>query len=209
MNTLKWTIAAVALLSATFLLASNIAVTRYGAQSTQVLDSLPSAHACLVLGTNKRLSDGRHNLFYQYRMEAAAKVYLAGKCQKIVVSGANPTASYNEPEEMKRSLMEKGVPAAAIACDYAGSRTLDSVLRFKHIFGQSSGIVISQEFHNARAIYIAQHHALQLSGFNAQDVEAYQAFKTRVREIFSKGRAVLDVMVLGSEPRHYGEAIAL
>jgi SanA protein len=163
----------------------------------------------LVLGTSKFVTGGKENLFYSYRIAAASQAYAAGKCAKVVVSGDNRHRSYNEPQTMKKSLIEQGVPAGDIYCDYAGSRTLDSVVRFKHIFGQSSGIVISQEFHNARAIYIGRANGMNLTGFNAREVPAYDAFSTKLREIFSRIRAVADVELLHSEPKHYGEKIPL
>jgi SanA protein len=172
------------------------------------VDDLPVERACLVLGTAKFLVGGGENLFYSYRIAAARDAYAAGKCAKLVVSGDNRHKSYNEPQTMKKSLIEQGVPAGDIYCDYAGSRTLDSVVRFKHIFGQSSGIVISQEFHNVRAIYIGRANGIKLTGFNAQEVPTYNAFRTKLREVFSRVLAVLDVE-LHSEPRHYGEKIPL
>lgn len=194
---------------ALFLGATNLWVMGYGTSTTDSLAQLPAEYACLVLGTHKTVASGRKNLFYEYRMVAAAQVYQAGKCQKIVVSGAKPTPAYNEPEEMKHSLIALGVPESAIVCDGAGLRTLDSVLRFKRTFGQSSGIVISQAFHNARAIYLGAHHQLRLTGFNAQELAAHQALMTRIREVFSKARAVLDIWVFQSEAQDYGLPIAL
>lgn len=197
------------LLGLSFLVISNLWVSRYAQYSTSHLDALPTEPVCLVLGTNKTLANGQPNSFYQYRMEAAAQVYHAGKCQKFIVSGALPTAQYNEPDEMKSSLIALGVPAEIIHCDYAGIRTLDSVVRFQQIFGQSSGIVVSQEFHNARAIYIGQHHQINLTGFNAQEVSKYYTLKTRLREVLSKGLVVLDVLVFHTQPRHLGDKIPL
>lgn len=188
---------------------ANKIVIGYQSATTFELSDLPVVKACLVLGTAKYLADGRHNQFYSYRMAAAHLVYSAGKCTKIVVSGDNRTPNYNEPEQMKRSLVELGIPSADIYCDYAGGRTLDSVIRFKHIFGQSAGIVISQQFHNARAIYIGQAHAIDLVGFNAKDPDAFNGARTKIREVFSRLRAVLDVEFLNSKPRHLGAPVVI
>ena len=92
-----------------------------------------------------------------------------------MVSGDNRHANYSEPEEMKASLVSRGVPASDIYCDYAGGRTLDSVVRFKQIFAYAYGIVISQEFHNERAIYLAEHYGVKLEGFNAREVNVFNA----------------------------------
>jgi len=194
---------------ALFALYANLRILAYRQYTKDQAGDLPVERACLVLGTAKFLVGGGKNLFYSYRISAAAEAYAAGKCAKVVVSGDNRQQSYNEPLTMKKSLIEQGVPPGDIFCDYAGSRTLDSVVRFKHIFGQSSGIVISQEFHNARAIYIGRANGVNLTGLNARAVTAYNAFGTQLREVFSRIRAVIDVELLHSEPRHYGEKIPL
>lgn len=196
-------IAAIAVLYANLVVANNEKFTHAD------VDDLPKENACLVLGTSKYLSNGKLNLFYQYRMDAAVQAYTAGKCSKIVVSGDNRRNDYNEPEQMKQSLIKMHIPTEVIFCDYAGARTLDSVLRFKHVFGQSSGIVISQEFHNERAIYIGKNHDVNLTGFNAKEVDAYSGFRTKFREIFSRVRAVLDIKILHSKARHYGQPITI
>lgn len=198
-----------AVLAAAFAAYANLKVIGFEERSVGNVTALPVAKACLVLGTSKYLASGRENLFYKFRIEAARQVYEAGKCSVIVVSGDNRREDYNEPEDMRESLVEQGVPVDKIHCDYAGGRTLDSVVRFKHIFGQATGIVISQQFHNARAIYIGKANGINLTGFNAQEVGAYNAFRTKVREVFSRARAVADVEILHSEPRHYGEPIPL
>ena len=192
-----------------FVAYANLLVLSCRQYSESRVEKLPAERACLVLGTAKFLVGGGENLFYSYRIAAARDAYAAGKCAKLVVSGDNRHRSYNEPQTMKKSLIEQGVPADDIYCDYAGGRTLDSVVRFKHIFGQSSGIVISQEFHNVRAIYIGRANGIELTGFNAREVATYNAFRTKMREVFSRALAVLDVQLLHSEPRHYGEKIPL
>lgn len=191
-----------------YVLVANLVVVSYGSYTSADLDGVPAVHAALVLGTSRKLGDGRENGFYRRRMAAAAALYAHGKCRRLVVSGDNRTASYNEPEDMKADLIALGVPAEAIVCDYAGRRTLDSVVRFKEVFGQESGIVVSQRFHNERAVFIARHRGIALHGFNAEDVDAYNGFRTRVREVGSKAFAVLDVL-FGSQPRFLGERIAI
>jgi SanA protein len=188
---------------------ANMLIKSYREYTTQSVADLTPQYACLVLGTSKILANGYANLFYKYRIKAAAEVYSAGRCRKIIVSGDNRRSDYNEPEEMKASLISMGIPESDIHCDYAGGRTLDSVVRFNAIFGQGSGIVISQQFHNERAIYIARHRGINLYGYNAQEVDIYNALKTKIREVFSRMLAVLDVVVLNSQPRHYGEKIQI
>jgi len=191
-----------------YVLIANLVVASYGSYTSADLARVPAVHAALVLGTSRKLGDGRENGFYRRRMTAAASLYAHGKCRRLVVSGDNRTASYNEPEDMKSDLIDLGVPAEAIVCDYAGLRTLDSVVRFKEIFGQESGIVVSQRFHNERAVFLARHRGIELHGFNAEDVDAYNGLRTRIREVASKAFAVLDVL-LGSQPRFLGDRITI
>lgn len=187
---------------------ANYAVLSAPVVATQDISQLPSVKACLLLGTAQFVVRGQPNLFYQYRIEAAQRVYQAGKCSKIVVSGDNRTLDYNEPEAMKDSLMALGVPADALVADYAGRRTLDSVVRFKKVFGQQQGIVISQPFHTQRALYIAQQQGMALVGFNAQQVATHWGLKTYLREIGARTLAVWDA-ITGTQPALLGPPVAL
>ena len=110
---------------------------------------------------------------------------------------------------MRDDLLRLGVKEADIVCDFAGLRTLDSVIRFKKVFGQSSGIVISQQFHNSRAIYVAHHNGMDLIGYNAADVSRYSGIKTKLRELLSKVFCVLDVHILNTQPKHLGDPIRI
>jgi SanA protein len=109
---------------------------------------------------------------------------------------------------MKAELVKLGVPAEKIYLDYAGFRTYDSVYRLRDIFGQSSFTVISQEFHNRRAIYIAQELGLQAVGFNANDVDAYNGFKTQLREKFARVKVFIDLL-MNKKPKFLGEKIKI
>ena len=169
------------------------------------INQISPKYAALVLGTTKKLKDGRINQYYKFRIEAAWELYKNGKCSKIVVSGDNRFADYNEPLEMKNDLIQKGVVENDIICDYAGFRTLDSIIRFKEIFQQNTGIVVSQEFHNTRAIYIAHAHEIDLVGFNAKNVGTYFGLKTKIRELFSRALCVIDVNMINKKPKFLGQ----
>jgi SanA protein len=120
------------------------------------LASIPKRDVGLVLGCSRFLPDGRRNRFFDNRIRAASDLYRAGKIDYLVVSGDNHIRGYDEPTDMKESLIEAGVPPERIYCDYAGFRTMDSIVRARKIFGQTAITVISQEFHNQRAIFIAR-----------------------------------------------------
>lgn len=172
------------------------------------LEAVPAFDAALVLGTSKYTSQGRPNSYYASRIKAAADLYLSGKVRGLVVSGDNRTAAYNEPQRMKEDLMAAGVPAAHITCDYAGFRTLDSVVRMGAVFRMKNYLVVSQEFHVARALYIAEETGQEVYGFAAPDgATAMAKLKNRVREVFARAMAVIDVHFLERGPKFLGEPV--
>lgn len=148
----------------------------------------------LVLGTTKTLSNGYTNLYFTYRINATVKLFKSGKIDFVLVSGDNGNKGYNEPEDFKLALIKKGIPANKIFLDFAGFRTLDSVIRAKEIFGQKSITIISQKFHNERAIYLAGKNGIKAIGFNAKDVSKRSGLKTNIREYFARTKAFLDVI---------------
>jgi len=128
--------------------------------SYTTLENIEARDVGLVLGTGRSVNGRHENPFFTYRMEAAAALYHAGKIKHILVSGDNSSVNYNEPRDMRKKLMALGVPATAITMDFAGLRTLDSIVRAKKIFQQKKIIVISQAFHNYRALFIARYHGI-------------------------------------------------
>jgi SanA protein len=167
------------------------------------VEDVPARATALVFGTSPNTRYGE-NLFYKYRMEAVAALWKAGKVRHIIVSGDNSTEYYDESTAMKEALMRIGVPDSVITLDYAGFRTLDSVVRCKWVFGQSEIIVVSQEFQNERALFIAEHYGINAVGFNAKDVPNRYGFKTMLREYLARVNAVLDIYVLKTEPKFPG-----
>ena len=159
-------------------------------------------------GTSRTVRSGRPNAYFYNRVDAAAALYHAGKVEYLVISGDNGRKGYNEPQDMKEALVGRGVPAGAIYLDYAGFRTYDSVVRMEKIFGQESFTVISQEFHNRRAVYIAQALGLDAVGYNAADVAAYAGMKTRLREKLARVRMFMDLWT-GKTPKFLGEPVEI
>ncbi len=170
--------------------------------------ALPTTKVGLVFGTTDRVN-GRENLYFRYRIDAAVRVWKAAKVDTLIVSGDNLSPYYNEPEKMKQALVERGIPADRIVCDPRGLRTLDSVVRVKEIFGTNSILLISQRFQNERAIYLAKANGIEAYGFNARDVETQAGLKTRVREIGARVKMWLDVNFLHTRPGHLGKKIGL
>lgn len=128
-------------------------------------------------------------------------LWFIGICLAVVVF------FYNEPECMRRSLVALGVPDSIIYSDYAGFRTFDSMVRCKEVFGQDSVTVISQHWHNERALYIAQHAGLDAIAFNALDVQVKHAYlKNHIRELLAKVKVVMDV-TFHKQPKFLGEPV--
>src|SRR5882757_5199585 len=126
--------------------------------------SIPFNRVGLLLGTSK-LVNGRNNAFYDYRIKAAVDLLKANKIKYLVISGDNSRKEYDEPTSMRLDLIKAGIDSTVIYLDYAGFRTFDSVIRLKEIFGQDSVTIISQQFHNERAIYLAGREGLFAIGF--------------------------------------------
>ncbi len=170
---------------------------------------VPERRVGLVLGCPKQTAGGWSNPFFENRIEAAAELYHHGKIEYLVVSGDNHILGYDEPTDMKNALLDKGVPADRIFPDYAGRRTLDSVVRAKEIFDQDRITIISQRFHNERAIFLANHRGIDAIGFNAPEVALRYSLKTRCREQFAKVKAVLDIYLFRKQPHFLGQKIVI
>ena len=198
----------VVLLSAVIaIVVPHLVISGYGRYCFDRLDKTPPVYCAILLGTAKYLRGGRENLYYTYRIEAAKRLYDSGGCRKIIVSGDNGTRQYNEPRTMRKDLIKAGVRKEDIICDYAGFRTLDSIIRFKKVFGRERGVVISQKFHNERAVYIGRAYGIELYGYNAPDVGLRSGLKIRLREILSRVMCLLDVELLHTKPRFLGKKI--
>ena len=160
----------------------------------------------LVLGTSKWLKGRKPNRYYAARIEAAATLWKMGKVRKLLVSGDNRRADYNEPKIMQADLIAAGVPRSAIACDYAGIRTLDSMARARLVFGQERITVVSQRFHNERAIYLGKQWGVEAVGLDAECPPL--APRLQLREALARLNALWDSAV-GTRPRHLGEKITI
>ncbi len=173
------------------------------------VQSIPANKVGLVLGTSKWLRDGRINLYFKYRIDAAVALYKAKKIKYILVSGDNRFDYYNEPREMHNALVAHGIPSEAIVLDYAGFRTLDSVVRSKKVFGQQAITIISQPFHNKRAVFIASSYGIKAVAFNAKDVNLYMGFKTQIREKLARVKVFLDLYVTNKQPKFLGKKVEI
>lgn len=172
------------------------------------VSKIPTTKVAMLLGTSKTLSSGFPNAYFTNRIKAAADLYKSGKIKYIIVSGDNSRKDYNEPEDMQLALMQQGVPQDKIYLDFAGFRTLDSVLRAKEIFGQQKLIIISQKFHNERAVFLARKNNIEAYGYNAENVNKYAGLKTNLREYFAKAKVYWDLL-FGVEPKFGGDKVVI
>ena len=146
------------------------------------------------------------NLYYQNRIDAAVALYMAGKVDYIIVSGDSNTIYYNEPVLMRNDLIARGVPAQKIFMDNAGFRTLDSILRCRDIFGQEQVTIISQAFHNERAVYIANHKGIKTVAYCAKDGDT--VWFSYLREKFARVKMIYD-LIQNTQARYYGEKVEI
>ncbi len=170
--------------------------------------TMPKNKVGLLLGTSKYQDKGRNiiNQYYQNRIDAAVALYMAGKIDYIIVSGDSNTIYYNEPVLMKNDLMARGVPAKKIFMDNAGFRTLDSILRCRDIFGQDHFTIISQAFHDQRALYIANHKQVTAIAYVAKDGDMW--WFSYFREKFARVKMILD-LIQNTQARYYGEKVQI
>ncbi len=200
-------------LSLALVLLCGVSVQRSAAERTfGEVAAVPSdIKVALVLGCSKKLPDGRSNRFFGKRIAAAAQLYHAGKCRALIVSGDNSVKGYDEPTDMRDALVAAGVPLDKIHCDYAGFRTLDSVVRAQKVFGQSQVIIVSQRFHNERAIYLARSLGMDAYGFNAADavLSTPLRLKNQAREALARVQAVLDIHLFRTQPKFLGPPVVI
>ena len=172
------------------------------------LSKLPYNQVGVLLGTSKYSRLGGFNDHYRLRLEAAFQLYKAGKIDYILISGDNSTRFYDEPSTIRRDLLKKGIPAERIYRDYAGFRTLDSVLRAHHVFDLDSFTIISQAPHNKRALYIAMNHDIDAIAYNAGEGHDID-ISNRAREMLARVLAVLEVHFLNTGPKFLGPTIEI
>lgn len=173
------------------------------------LEKLPEREVGIVLGTGPTTMTGESNSYFLYRIDAAEELYKAGKIKYILISGDNSRKDYSEPDVMKDSLVARGIPEEVIYLDYAGFRTLDSVVRSKKVFEQTTMIVISQQFHNERSLALGDWQGMELIGYNAKETSSrFHTIRAHIREGFARVKLLLD-MLTNKQPKFLGKPIEI
>lgn len=156
------------------------------------ISKIPPREVALVLGTSPKMKSGIANPYFTYRMDATALLYHHGKIKKIIVSGEK-SKGYDEPEAMKKFLIyQGGVPEEIIIKDPKGFNTRESILRCKNEFKQKNVIIVSQGFHNLRALFFARNIGMNALGFDANDVTKNESYyRNHFREFLARVQAVI------------------
>jgi len=193
----KWIFISVGLTigMALFLLLWPWLVDRYYQRFVYGQDDVPAERVAIVFGA-RVYNDGRLSVMLQDRVETAVQLYKAGKVQKLLVSGDNRFADYDEPGRMMEYAIGRGVPAEDIQPDYAGRRTYDTCYRAKAIFQLNSAVLVTQDFHLPRALFTCRNLGVEAVGVSA-DLRAYHPLSMRwsiTREFLATLRALVDVV---------------
>jgi SanA protein len=187
---------------------ANVIVLRQGRGEAKSVRDVPHAQAALVLGAQVK-PDGQPSAMLADRIAAAEDLYRAHKVDKLLLSGDHGQWSYDEVGTMRRKLLRDGVRPQDLFTDHAGFDTWDSAQRARRVFGVRSVIVVTQDFHMARALYAARQAGLYATGFSA-DRRRYGAVmaRLRVREALARVKVVAD-SVTGAGPRFLGPPVPI
>jgi len=161
------------------------------------VNSVPVNDVGLVLGTGKLIEKGRVNQHFVRRIDAAAALYRGGRVKRLILSGDK---GYDEPMEMKRALLQRGVPESALVLDNYGSRTLDSVVRARDVFKCARLTIISERFHDFRALFLSRYFGIDAVAYAPDDLSVRWMVRPTAREYLARVKAVLDLYVLDTKP---------
>ena len=190
-----------------FRLRSTFAIDRWVSYQTRdqlysVSEEIGKFDVAVVLGTSKYLGKVLND-YYSNRIDAAIDLYKREKVDSFLLSGDNAHRSYNEPWTMKRDLLKADIPESSIFLDYAGFRTLDSIVRAKEIFETDNFLIITQKFHCERALFIANFHHIKAKCFAVPGPSTHSGYQIRLREV-ARAKAVLDLYIMRERPKFLG-----
>ncbi|MFF2650481.1 vancomycin high temperature exclusion protein [Streptomyces sp. NPDC058045] len=162
---------------------------------------VPRTDVAVVFGAG--LWDGEPSPYLAHRLDAAARLYQAGRIKVVLVTGDNSRASYDEPDAMRAYLTRHGIPGSRIVSDYAGFDTWDSCARAHRIFGVDRAVLISQSFHIRRAVALCRSAGIRPYGVGVSERHDVTWYYGATREVFAAGKAALDA-VFHPDPRFLG-----
>ena len=174
----------------------KLIVQLYAAPRIFTVDNVPDDRVAIVFGAGL-LRDGSAGPVLRDRVETAVQLYRQSKVDKLLMSGDNRFVEYNEPEAMRQYALDLGVPVEDIVLDYAGRRTYDTCYRAGAIFQVKSAILVTQNFHLARAIFLCNWFGVEATGVKANNAYFRKVSRLywNMRELFATAQAVWDVYV--------------
>ena len=163
------------------------------------VNEIPYNKYALLLATSPITPGGAHNFYFDNRINAADELYKAGKFDYIIASGGDYTKDHkfgcDEPAAIRDSLVARGIPEDRIILDYDGTRTLNSIIKAKQGYKLDSVTLISQKYHNERAIYLSDKYDIYAIGYNAAPSHIRRnRIKNTVREIFARPKMFIDII---------------
>ena len=167
---------------------------------------IPKVDAIIVPGAFVH-SNGKVSEMLQDRLDTALEVYKKNKNVKIIVSGDNGTVAYNEVDAMRIYLEQKGIDTHIIFMDHAGFSTYETVYRAKAIFKVKSAIIVTQDYHLKRAVYMAKQMGIEVYGVAADKHTYVGIVGYKIREYVARVKDFVFVNVLRPEPKYLGKAI--
>lgn len=206
-KTLKYLFIVIIIITATVFLLNYWITSKTRSYIYHNYEDIPHHSIGLVLGTSKYIKGGGINAFYKNRIDGAIQLYQLGKVDYLLLSGDNALFSYNEPITMRKDLLKAGIPDSAIVLDYAGFRTLDSVIRANKVFDANNFTIITQQFHCERALFIAQYQGIDATCFAVPTPNNIQVVK--IRELFARISALIDLYILDKEPKFLGPLLPI
>ena len=194
----------IGLIFAVIIVCNEVVVSNSKGKIYNDVEGIPHNRYGLLLGTSPITPWGTHNYYFDNRVNTAAELYNAGKIDFIIASGGDyrATEKYgcDEPAAMRDSLIAHGIPAEKIILDYDGTRTLKSIIKVKEDYCLDSLTIISQEYHNQRALYMAKHFDINAEAFNAKEPNSKKhKLKNHLREYFARVKMFIDILFYSSD----------
>ena len=169
---------------------------------------IPNKTVAIVLGA-KIFDNNRLSATLRDRLEIARRLYTAKKVKKILLTGGHRTHSNNEVRAMYLWLRKQGIPQKVLYTDHAGFRTLDSMARAVKVFEVEDALIVTQRFHLRRSVFLAKQMGINAEGVIADRRRYSGRMKNQMREFIARFKAVLDIYVLGTQPRYLGKKIPI
>lgn len=171
------------------------------------LSDVPNAYTVVVLGA-RVYPDSSVSYYLQDRLEGALDLYKAGKVERFLLSGDHGTKSYDEVNTMKKYLLDKGVPTEDLFLDHAGFNTYNTMQRALKVFEVDKCIIVSQDYHLPRAVYIANKIGLEAHGFSQDSEQMVGIQYSKTREVIARVKSFFEVL-FAFKPKFLGEKIPI